>query len=338
MAWPGLKGKGAALATLGVGMSSFHLLAASALLILPGFLFRGTHLLFACLIALLIHPSRARGGRLIDGALLLGAVASIGYVIFNHEFILARVPWTEPASYWQVILAVACVVVVLELTRRALGPSMPLVCLFFLAYAFVGPHLRHWGLTRPLAHAGTDLSKLVDQVYLSFEGIFGVDIGISAEYVFLFVLFGAFLQQLGGGQFFIEITKSLAGGWRGGPAKIAVVASSLFGSISGSAAANVVTTGSFTIPMMKKLGYRATFAGAVEAVASTGGQIMPPIMGAAAFIMAEVLGVTYFEVAARAVLPALLYYGTLLCAVHMEALRERLPRYPGTRSSRPAWS
>ena len=318
-----------ALIPLGVGMALFHLVAASTVVLIPGFAFRGIHLLFALLIGFLIHR-RGREGRLSagDGAFLLMSLLSMGYIIVNHGHILARVPWTQDAEWYHIVLAGMSLIVVLELTRRALGSSMPIVCLVFLAYAFLGPYLRHWDLTRPLAHAGASLDKMVDQIYLSFEGIFGVALGISASYVFLFVVFGAFLQQLGGGAFFIDMTKSLAGGWKGGPAKIAVLASSLFGTISGSAAANVVTTGSFTIPMMKRLGYKAVFAGAVEAVASTGGQIMPPVMGAGAFIMAEILGITYFEVAWRAAVPAFLFYATLLVSVHLEALRENLPPVP----------
>lgn len=318
-----------ALIPLGVGMALFHLVAASTVVLIPGFAFRGVHLLFALLIGFLIHR-RGRGGRLSAGdwMLLMMSLLSMGYIIVNHENILARVPWTQEAEWFHIVLAVMSVIVVLELTRRSLGPSMPIVCLVFLAYAFVGPVLRHWDLTRPLAHAGANVDTMVDQIYLSFEGIFGVALGISANYIFLFVLFGAFLQQLGGGAFFIDMTKSLAGAWKGGPAKMAVVASAIFGTISGSAAANVVTTGSFTIPMMKRLGYKAVFAGAVEAVASTGGQIIPPVMGAGAFIMAEFLGISYFEVAWRAAVPAFLFYATLFVAIHLEALRENLPPVP----------
>lgn len=318
---------------LGVSMALFQLLAASATVIIPGFALRGAHLLFALLIGILVYHNKIRGLTVSDWALLFMSILSMGYMIINHDEILARVPWTQDAEWYQAVLAVMCLIVVLELARRSLGPSMPIVCLFFLGYAFLGPYLRHWDFTRPLAHAGTTIDKMVDQMYLSYEGVFGVALGISANYVYLFVLFGALLQQLGGGKFFIEMTKALAGGWRGGPAKIAVIASGIFGSISGSAAANVVTTGSFTIPMMKRLGYNASFAGAVEAVASTGGQIMPPVMGAAAFIMAEILNISYFEVALRAAVPALLFYSTLFIAIHLEALREGLLPIPANEVS-----
>jgi TRAP transporter 4TM/12TM fusion protein len=328
---PGGRWAERALVLLGVTMALYHLVAGSALILIPGFLFRGLHLLLALFIGFLLYRKvRGAWGLLWDGVLLLASLLSLGYIIVNHSTILARVPWTQEASFLQILLAISCTWVVLALTWRCLGAAMPIVCLVFLAYAFFGSSFRHFDLTRRLAHTGVTIDKMVDQIYLSFEGIFGLALGISANYIFLFVLFGSFLQHLGGGKFFIEMAKSLAGGWRGGPAKIAVLASSVFGTISGSAAANVMTTGAFTIPMMKKLGYRPEFAGAVEAVASTGGQIMPPVMGASAFIMAEILGITYFEVAARAAVPALLYYATLLAAIHMEAIKEKLPSLPSS--------
>jgi TRAP transporter 4TM/12TM fusion protein len=205
---------------------------------------------------------------------------------------------------------------VLEAARRATGWALPVISMAFLAYAYFGSYMPEL-----IAHQGFSLRRIVGQLYLTSEGIYGLPMSISATLVFNFVLLGAFLKATGTGQFFIDVALALFGRVRGGPAKVAVVASSFFGSISGSAVANVVGTGSFTIPLMKSIGYRPVFAGAVEAAASSGGQIMPPVMGAAAFLMAELLEISYFTVVVAALIPAVLYYVAVFCAVDFEAAR-----------------
>ena len=210
----------------------------------------------------------------------------------------------------------AAILIVLEATRRTTGWALPAICVAFLLYANLGNHLSDL-----FAHRGFTFKRIFTQLYLTQEGIYGLPMRISATLVFNFILLGAFLKETGSGQFFIDLALSLFGRVRGGPAKVAVVASGFFGSISGSAVANVVGTGSFTIPLMKSIGYRPIFAGAVEAVASSGGQIMPPIMGAAAFLMAELLEISYFTVVVAALIPAILYYVAIFFSVDFEAGR-----------------
>jgi len=208
------------------------------------------------------------------------------------------------------------VVLVLELARRATGWGLVTVCLLALTYAVSGPHLPGF-----LAHRGYGATRLVEQLFLSTEGIWGVPLGVSADFVYLFVLFGAVLDVAGGGALLIALANKVAGRTRGGPAKTAAVASALMGSLSGSAVANVVTTGTFTIPLMKRAGFKPHFAGAIEAAASTGGQLMPPVMGAGAFILATWTNIPYLEVASAAVIPAVLYYAALIAAIHFRAGR-----------------
>lgn len=200
-----------------------------------------------------------------------------------------------------------------------MGPALPIITLVAVAYTLLGHYIPGlWG------HRVIDLEQLISYQYLTTEGLFTIPLGVSASFIFIFILFGAFLVASGTGDFFIKFANALAGHLRGGPAKVAVLASATFGSISGSAVANVVSTGSFTIPLMKKIGYRPVFAGAIESVASTGGQFMPPVMGAAAFIIADMLGVTYLEVCKAALIPAVLYFVALLYMVHLEAVRRGL--------------
>jgi len=206
------------------------------------------------------------------------------------------------------------IVLVLELARRATGWGLVTVCGLALAYAWAGPHLPGF-----LAHRGYGPERLIEHLYLSTEGIWGVPLGVSADFVYLFILFGAVLEVAGGGALFIALADRVAGRTRGGPAKTAAVASAIMGSLSGSAVANVVTTGTFTIPLMKRAGFQPHFAAAIEAAASTGGQLMPPIMGAGAFILATWTNIPYMKVAAAAAIPALLYYVALLAAIHFRA-------------------
>ena len=212
----------------------------------------------------------------------------------------------------------------LEATRRALGPALMLVATVFLVYTFLGQ-----SMPSIIAHKGNSLSEVVNHQWITTEGVFGIALGVSTSFVFLFVLFGSLLDRAGAGSYFINVAFSLMGHMRGGPAKAAVVSSAMTGLISGSSIANVVTTGTFTIPLMKKVGFSSEKAGAVEVASSVNGQIMPPVMGAAAFLMVEYVGIPYFDVVRTAFLPALISYIALVYIVHLEAMKagmEGLPR------------
>ncbi|MCK5763571.1 MAG: TRAP transporter permease, partial [Clostridiales bacterium] len=215
------------------------------------------------------------------------------------------------------------ILVLLEGARRIVGKEIVILAILFLLYAYFGRKLP--GI---IAHRGYSIKAIAEYMYLSTEGIYGIAIGVSSTYIYLFILFGSFLQKSGMGQFFNDLAMALAGSSKGGPAKVAVVSSGLLGSINGSAVANVVTTGAFTIPLMKKIGYEKEFAGAVEAAASCGGQILPPVMGAAAFIMAEYLGISYITIAISAIIPALLYYLGVIVMIHLRASKNGLKGLP----------
>lgn len=311
-----------AIFVIAMSMAVFHLLAASPFWLAPNLAVRAAHLLFAIVLLLLLLPSRSSALRwAFDFPIFLMAVIGLGYALIFHQHIVIRPPWTLAPTVTELIVAIFTIIVVLEVTRRSLGWLITGLCAVFIFYAFIGPELRHVAALRPLAHGGADLGEFIDQMYFSFEGIFGTALGVSAEYIFLFVMFGAVLQTVGGGDFFIAITRAITGTARGGPAKMAVIASGLMGMMSGSAVANVATTGSLTIPLMKRLGYPARLAGAIEAIASTGGQVTPPIMGAAAFLMAAIIGIDYLVVVGAAAVPALLFYCALMICVHMTALK-----------------
>ncbi|HEX9569361.1 MAG TPA: TRAP transporter fused permease subunit, partial [Rhodospirillales bacterium] len=233
---------------------------------------------------------------------------------FNYQYFTDRTIYIDELTAWDMFYAVVAVIIVLEATRRVIGWALPLTAIAFLVYA--------------IGFTNVSMQNLMEQVYLSLEGIFGSTLGVSASYVMLFVLFGAFMEKSGTGQLFMDFALSITGRYAGGPGKVAVVSSSLFGTVSGSAVANVMVDGPITIPLMKRTGFRPPFAAAVEAVASTGGQLMPPIMGAAAFVMAEFLAVPYAKVALWALVPALLYYLAVFFAVHFEAKRYKLSGVP----------
>jgi TRAP transporter 4TM/12TM fusion protein len=280
-------------------------------------IFRGTHLMFALTLVFLLFPSKPGGGaawRVLDGALLVLGLAFVLNIFLNYEAFTNRIIYIDELTAADKFFAVVSVLVVLEATRRVIGWALPLTAVAFLVYAF--------------AFTQVKTPVLMEQVYLSTEGIFGSTLGVSASYVMLFVIFGAFMERSGTGQLFMDFAMSITGHSAGGPGKVAVVSSSLFGTVSGSAVANVMVDGPITIPLMKRTGFRPPFAAAVEAVASTGGQIMPPIMGAAAFVMAEFLSVPYAQVALWAVVPAILYYVAVFFAVHFEAKRYKLAGVP----------
>ena len=307
----------AALVTLvAVAMSLYHMYVA-AFGPPEAFIFRGTHLLFALTLVYLLYPLRPgapRAWRIADIALLGAGWSFILYLFVNYDYIINRIIYIDDLTAWDKFFGVLCVVVVLDATRRVIGWALPLTAIVFLAYAVLFTHVT------PLV--------LIEQLYLSTEGIFGSTLGVSATYVMLFVLFGAFMEKSGTGQLFMDFAMALTGHTAGGPGKVAIVSSSLFGTVSGSAVANVMVDGPLTIPLMKRTGFRPPFAAAVEAVASTGGQIMPPVMGAAAFVMAEFLAVPYAQVALWAAVPAVLYYIGVFFAVHFEAKRYKLAGVP----------
>ncbi len=302
---------------IAVSMSVYHLVI--AFIGAPeAFFFRGTHLLFALVLIFLLFPRFGRGeGKLPrwdDWLLIAVSMVTIGYLWLNHKYLYDRFVFVDELFTSDLVLGTIFILIVLEATRRVIGLALPITALCFVSYA--------------LFVAGVRPESVIEINYLTTEGIFGIPLSVSATYVILFIIFGAFVERSGAGKMFMDFALSLTGHSVGGPAKVAVITSGLFGTISGSAVANVMTTGTFTIPMMMRLGYRPAFAGAVEAVASTGGQIMPPIMGAAAFVMAEFLGVSYLTVAAFALVPALLYYVAVFVAVHFEALRTGMKGLP----------
>lgn len=241
------------------------------------------------------------------------------YIILNTERLVFRTPFYDAIMPLDVVFGMIAIALVLEATRRTVGYPLMVIGIFMLGYPFFGKYIP--GM---FGHRGFAFSRLMEQMFMTTNGIFGEAVGIASSYVLMFVVFGEFLNKTGGGDFFFDLSRSIAGSSRGGLAKTAVVASALFGSISGSPISNVATTGAMTIPMMKRSGYPAHFAGAVETAASCGGTIMPPVMGAVAFLMAEIIGVTYKDVLVAAIIPALLYYGAVFFSVDSEAIKQKL--------------
>ncbi|MES9993027.1 MAG: TRAP transporter permease [Candidatus Thiodiazotropha sp.] len=277
---------------------------------------RSIHLAFAIFLAYLSFPRRRVITHTIpfaDWLLALAALCCALYLFIFYEELAAR---SGAPTSWDVAVSMLGLLLLLEATRRALGWPLMIIGIVFLGYTFAGP----W-LPDILAHKGASLARVASHQWLSTEGVFGVAVGVSAGFVFLFVLFGSLLEQAGGGHYFIRVAYALVGHLRGGPAKAAVLASGLTGMVSGSSIANVVTTGTFTIPLMKRVGFSAEKSGAIEVAASTNGQIMPPVMGAAAFLMVEYLNISYLEVIKHAFLPAVLSYIGLMYLVHLEAVK-----------------
>jgi TRAP transporter 4TM/12TM fusion protein len=278
--------------------------------------YRGTHLLFALTLTFLIYRWNATQAppSALDYLLLVLAAAPIVYLFVNYEYIVTRIFYVDDLYPSDIVLGVLLTVIIIEATRRVIGWALPITAIVFLVYG--------------LLLARVEPMRLLDQLYMTTEGIFGIPLAVSASYVLIFVLFGSFMERTGTGQLFMDFAMGLTGHTAGGPGKVSVFSSSLFGTISGSAVANVMVDGPISIPLMKRTGFRAPFAAGVEAVASTGGQIMPPIMGAAAFVMAEFMGVSYIQVTIWALIPALLYYVACFCAVHFEAKRAGIHGVP----------
>ncbi|WP_291756085.1 TRAP transporter permease [Lysinibacillus sp. UBA5990] len=285
----------------------------------PAQIQRTIHLGFGLTLIFLLFPARKKAPKhkiaWFDYLLALLSVGVGSYWSMNYTELVNR---NGSITQMDFIVGLIAVVLVLEAARRAVGLPITIIAACFLIYAYYGPYFPAF-----MAHRGQDLESIVNLMYFTTDGIFGTPISVSATFIFVFLLFGAFLVKTGVGQYFNDLAVSLAGKLIGGPAKVAVFSSALQGTISGSSVANVVTSGSYTIPMMKKLGYRKEFAGAVEAAASTGGQLMPPIMGAAAFLMVEFIGrgITYWDIAKAAAIPALLYFTGIWIMTHFEAKR-----------------
>ncbi len=292
--------------------------------ILDAQLQRAVHLGFGMALSYLLYPTRKSWSRTkihpLDLLLAIVAAAAPAYIVWAYQELVMR---SGTVTSLDLVVGAVGILTVIEATRRVVGIPMVIVVICFLAYAFAGPYMP--GI---LAHRGLTVEQLVGHLYFTTEGIFGIPLGVSSTFIFLFILFGAYLESTGLGKFFIDLANAVAGWASGGPAKVAVLSSGLMGTVSGSSVANVVGTGSLTIPMMKKLGYHKDFAGAVEAAASTGGQLMPPVMGAAAFLMAEFVGVPYVEIVKAAVIPALLYFIGVWLGVHFEAKRNNLKGIP----------
>lgn len=278
---------------------------------------RTVHLGFALVLIFLLFPAKKGGAKRkvawYDYILAVLSVIVAGYWPVYYDTIVQQLGGVTEA---QLIIGSVAILLVLEASRRAVGLPIVIVAGAFLAYAYFGPQM-----PGALAHRGLSLNQLVNSMFFTTEGILGTPLAVSSTYIFLFLLFGAFLVQTGVGTYFNDLALAIAGKRVGGPAKVAIFSSALNGTISGSSVANTVTTGSYTIPMMKKLGYHKNFAGAVEAASSTGGQLMPPIMGAAAFLMIEFAGESYWDIAKAATIPALLYFTGIWIVTHFEAKR-----------------
>lgn len=311
------------VAAIAIAFSIFQLYTA-IFGVLDAHLQRGVHLGFGLALVFLLYPTCKSWSRHklhpFDLLLAVLGAAAPAYIIYEYQNLVLR---AGTVSDMDLAVGIIGIILVIEAARRVVGIPMVCVVLVFIAYAFAGPYM-----PGVLAHRGLTPAQLVSHLYFTTEGIFGIPLGVSSTFIFLFILFGAYLESTGLGKLFIDIANAIAGWASGGPAKVAVLSSGLMGTVSGSSVANVVGTGSLTIPMMKKLGYHKDFAGAVEAAASTGGQLMPPVMGAAAFLMAEFVGVPYIDIVKAAIIPALLYFAGVWLGVHFEAKRSNLKGIP----------
>ncbi|AEH50322.1 TRAP transporter permease [Pseudothermotoga thermarum] len=308
---------------IAITFSIFQLYTA-AFGVLDAMIQRSVHLAFGLALIYLLYPMSKKWRRdkvhLIDVALAALAVFCVMYGVVNYKELVLRAGIVTRMDF---VMGLIGILLVLEAARRVVGLPITIVAGFFIVYAIYGRYFP--GL---LAHRGVSLQRLVGHLFYTTEGIFGIPLGVSSTFVFLFILLSAFLEKTGLGQLFIDLANSIAGRASGGPAKVAVFSSALMGTISGSSVANTVGTGSFTIPMMKKIGYKPEFAAAVEAAASTGGQLMPPIMGAAAFLMAEFTGISYGKIIIAAAIPAILYFFGVWMGVHWEAKKLGLKGLP----------
>jgi len=331
-----MKTKEKVIAAICVIMTTFHLIA--NIVSIEAMVMRAVHLGFVLVLIFLCYPAkpkRIKGKSLedtepalqkltiVDGVLIALSLAAVGYLLINYNYFVTRITYVTPLKIWDKIFAISLVAIILIATRRTVGWSLTIVALVFIAYAFLGKYLP--GILR---HGGIKLDVMVDDLYMSTNGIFSSTLGMSATYIMLFIIFGAMLTEAGIGELFSKLANALTKNLKSGPAAAAVVSSAMFGTVSGSATANVYTTGTFTIPMMKKAGYEPHFAGAVEAVASCGGQITPPVLGATAFVMADLAGLPYGTICLAAILPCALYYISLMVSVQARAYKNNLQSVP----------
>ena len=320
-------------AVLAVMLSLFQIIFTGGFAIMDSHLLRAIHLSAVMALIFMYFPGYREEDSavkknvltLINIILVVLAFSSAYYVFTNLDMLQMRMRYLDEVTQQDMIYGVIAVLLVLETTRRTSGWSLVLIACAFIVYALFG-HAAPF--PEALRHSGVSFDALIEQLFMITDGIYGVPVAVSSTMIFAFVMFGAFLHVSGMSSVFMDLACLLTRKSRGGPAKVAIFASALFGTISGSAPANVYGTGTFTIPLMKRVGYSPAFAGAVEAVASTGGQMMPPIMGAAAFIMADLIGVGYLEIAKAALLPSLLYYLALLAMIHFEAVNKNIGRLP----------
>ena len=305
---------GRLLFAIALAFSIFQIATAAHLVDLPSQIIRAVHVGFVTVLVfplLAVLSGRGAAAKAFAwGIALLGAAVAF-YQCYEYAALLVRAGDPLPRD---IVVGVAALAVVFAAAWALMGPALPIISSFFLAYSLFGEYL-----PPPLDHRGYDFAQVIDHMAYGTEGIYGIPTFVSSTYIFLFILFGAFLEKAGMIRLFNDVSLSFVGNKRGGAAKVAIISSGLMGTISGSGVANVVTTGQFTIPLMKKFGYRPAFAGGVEATASMGGQIMPPVMGAVAFIMAETLGVEYHEIVKAAIIPAILYFASAFWMVHLEA-------------------
>lgn len=304
-------------------ISGYHFL--TAILGSPATLkHRSLHVSMMLFLSFLLYPFNGKASRkklpIYDLILVVLSLCVTLYVWVDYPNIIAR---AGIINNMDMIVGTILVLLVIDASRRISGWPLTILATIFIIYGLFGRNLP--GI---FAHRGYDWKALVNQFFISTDGIYGTSVGVSSSYIFLFILFGEVMNKSGMGQFFNDIALALAGSSKGGPAKVAVIASGFLGSINGSAIANVVTTGTFTIPLMKKIGYSSEFAGSVEATASVGGQILPPIMGAAAFIMAEMVGIKYSQIIIYAAIPAILYYVGIMIQVHLRASKKNLTGIP----------
>ena len=309
---------------IAVGFSLFQLYTA-LFGVLEAQIQRPTHLMFALALIYLLYPTSGKNKgqekvRPFDLGLAILSCALGLYSILNYESLMESAGIYSDVDF---VMGILGIVLTLEATRRIVGLPIVIIAAGFLLYAYLGPYFPGF-----MGHRGYGLKRIVTHMWFTTEGIMGIPLGVSATFIFLFILFGSFLTSTGIMDFFMDIANAVAGWASGGPAKVAVIASAFEGTVSGSSVANTVGSGSFTIPMMKRLGYKPEFAAAVEAAASTGGQIMPPVMGAAAFLMAEFINMPYVEIAKAAAIPALLYFTGVWVVVHFEAKKCGLKGLP----------
>jgi TRAP transporter 4TM/12TM fusion protein len=278
---------------------------------------------FAMIFIVYRSPKGGLWQNIVSGIIFTLAISSVAYAIYQNQYFLNRLPLVDPITPYDFFFGSVCLLLTWEATRRTINNALPILSIFFVLYTYYGPYFP-W----ELAHRGDTLDRIIDHQYMLTDGLWTLPIGVFSIYIFLFILFGAFLERMGAADFYVKLSIAAAGHLRGGPAKAAIFASAMTGSITGSANANIATTGPFTIPLMKRTGFKAETAAGIETAASTGGQIMPPIMGTAAFLIVEFTGIPYWEVIKVSILPAVLYFISVYAIVHFEARKGGLVGMP----------